>query len=198
MAEIDCAPLDPRIRRTRRLLQQALEKLLETQDFEKISVQDITDAATLNRATFYDHYPDKTALLTCMVGSRFHQLLAQRNVQFDDDCAAALRAIVLAVCDHLVRLQGPDAKRQLEPHMESAIIAVVRRILMDGMKQHSLPREVPPELLAATISWAIYGAAKEWAQTPDRCPSEEIVGTIAGIISSLFHGVAVAAETVKT
>jgi AcrR family transcriptional regulator len=56
-------PLDPRIRRTRELLQQALDKLLETNEFEKISVQDITDAATVNRATFYAHYPDKFALL---------------------------------------------------------------------------------------------------------------------------------------
>ena len=54
--------VDPRIRRTRQLLQQALAKLLETKEFEKISVQDITEAATLNRATFYDHYGDKFAL----------------------------------------------------------------------------------------------------------------------------------------
>src|SRR5271165_2806730 len=74
-----CETLDPRIRRTRDLLQQALAKLLETRAFDKISVQDITDYATLNRATFYDHYTDKFALLEAMVGCRFHQLLAQRQ-----------------------------------------------------------------------------------------------------------------------
>src|SRR5271155_2772872 len=117
--------LDPRIRRTRLLLQQALEKLLETHEFEKISVQDIADAATVNRATFYDHYPDKFALLESLVGCRFHDLLVEREVQFDGTCGSALKAIVLAVCDYLTRMQGPDCKRQWEPHMESAIIAVV-------------------------------------------------------------------------
>ena len=62
MAEITDA-VDPRILRTRHLLQQALESLLETKEFEKISVLHITDAATVNRATFYEHYPAKFALL---------------------------------------------------------------------------------------------------------------------------------------
>ena len=65
--------IDPRVRRTRRLLQQALENLLKTKGFEELSVQDIADAATVNRATFYDHYPDKFALLECMVAGRFNE-----------------------------------------------------------------------------------------------------------------------------
>ena len=60
--------LDPRVRRTRQLLQEALRKLLKIKEFDKISVQDISDAATVNRATFYDHYDDKFGLLECMVG----------------------------------------------------------------------------------------------------------------------------------
>ena len=57
--------LDPRIRRTRRLLLHGLGKLLETKEFDKISVQDIAEAATVNRATFDDHYTDKFDLLEC-------------------------------------------------------------------------------------------------------------------------------------
>jgi AcrR family transcriptional regulator len=187
MSQRICESLDPRIRRTRQLLQQALEKLLETKEFDKISVQDITDAATLNRATFYDHYADKFALLECVVGSRFHELLAEREVQFDGTCASALRAIVLAVCEYLTRMQGPGYTRQLEPHMESAIIAVVRRILLDGLKQHPPQNAIAPEMMAATASWAIYGAAKEWAQTPDRSASEEIANTVMMLVSPILH-----------
>src|ERR1700677_4733063 len=67
--------VDPRILRTRKLLQQALAKLMEKKEFDAISVQDIAEQATINRATFYDHYPDKFALLECTVGSRFNELL---------------------------------------------------------------------------------------------------------------------------
>src|SRR5271170_1436692 len=161
--------LDPRIRRTRLLLQQALEKLLETQEFEKISVQDIADAATVNRATFYDHYADKFALLECLVGTRFHELLERRGVHFDGGCSSALKAMVLGVCDYLAGVPGLDCERQLqmEPHMESAVIAVVRRMLLGGLERHPPGGGVSAEMMAATLSWAIFGAAKEWVRTPN-------------------------------
>jgi AcrR family transcriptional regulator len=187
MAQAIEEALDPRIRRTRELLQHALCKLLEKNEFDKISVQDIASAATLNRATFYDHYADKFALLECMVSSRFHELLAEREVQFDGTCGSGLKAVVLAVCDYLTRMQGSDGKRQLEPHMESAIIAVVRGILLEGLKQHPQERPIAPEIIAASASWAIYGAAKEWAQTPDRCTSEEIADTVTKLVSPILE-----------
>lgn len=55
--------LDPRVRRTRQLLRDALVALIDEQGYEKITVQDITQRATLNRATFYLHYRDKLDLL---------------------------------------------------------------------------------------------------------------------------------------
>src|SRR5215468_4921095 len=115
--------VDPRIRRTRELLQQALESLLKTKDFDAISVQEIADAATVNRATFYDHYTDKFALLECLVARRFYELLANRNVRFDGTCGSALQALVLAVCDFLAAVPDNTEQqpvRQFEPHMESA------------------------------------------------------------------------------
>ena len=59
--------LDPRVRRTRKMLQDALAQLLKEKEFDKISIGDIAEASTLNRATFYDHYPDKFALLHSLV-----------------------------------------------------------------------------------------------------------------------------------
>lgn len=178
--------IDPRIRRTRHLLQQALEKLLETKDFESISVQDITEAATLNRATFYDHYPDKFALLECMVARQFYGLLAQRSVKFDGTCPSALRGVVLGVCDYVAGIPGTERQRQLEPHLESAVVAVVRNMILAGLKQNPPERNASPEMIAATTSWAIYGAAKEWARAAERVPSEEIVNTIMELVLPIF------------
>ena len=59
----DCEVKDPRIRRTRQALQGALRGLMKSKGFDEVSVQDIADAATVNRATFYDHYTDKFSLL---------------------------------------------------------------------------------------------------------------------------------------
>ena len=180
--------MDPRVRRTRQLLQQALEKLLETRAFETLSVQDITEAATLNRATFYDHYTDKFALLECMAAGRFHDLLAARGVKFDGTCASALKAIVLGVCDYLSGLPKLECEqhRQLEPHLESAIIAVVRAMILQGLTQHAPSAAVSPEMVATTVSWAIYGGAKEWLRTPNRFPSEHAANTVMRLVTPIL------------
>ena len=180
------------------LLQQALGKLLETKEFDKISVQDIAEAATVNRATFYDHYTDKFDLLECMVGTRFGELLAARGVRFDGGCASALRAMVQGVCDFLAASPGMECERQLqmEPHMEAAVIAVVRGMLLKGFKLHPPAEGVSAEMLAATLSWAMYGAAKEWLRTPGRCSAEDVVEQVMGLVGPMFG--AAHAELIST
>ena len=53
---------DPRVKRTRKLLQDALLELLTEKNFDAITVQDIAERSTINRATFYAHFADKYAL----------------------------------------------------------------------------------------------------------------------------------------
>src|ERR1700744_3940753 len=114
---------DPRIVRSRRMLMDALVKLLDKKEFEDISVQDIADEATLNRATFYLHYPDKNALLQAMTDARFRSLMERRAVSFTD-CHGALRAIALSVCDYLAENAScPDQLARVP--LEGSIIPVV-------------------------------------------------------------------------
>jgi AcrR family transcriptional regulator len=186
--ETQIEAVDPRIRRTRLLLQDALDKLLKEKDFDKISVQDIADKATLHRATFYDHYTDKSALLECLVASRFLELLSNRGIKVIS-CDGALRQVALGVCDYITSIPGATCgeQRHLEGHMESAVIAVVRGMFLEGLKRHP-SSAIEPELIASAVSWAIYGAAKEWAHTPDRCPVEQIVDKIEILTSPIFRG----------
>src|ERR1700728_2882731 len=75
---------DPRILRSRRMLMEALARLLIKKELEDISVQEIADVASLNRATFYLHYADKNALLHAMTESRFRDLIERRDITFTD------------------------------------------------------------------------------------------------------------------
>jgi AcrR family transcriptional regulator len=188
MLHQDCEKLDPRIRRTRQLLQDALRRLLEEKEFDKISVQDITAAATLNRATFYAHYPDKFALLGESIRVSFLQLLSQRNVQFDGTCSSAFQVILLAVCDYLVEVQKSlsSKQHQFEPFVEATVIDQIRLVLLEGFSKHPVERTVPAEMIAATASWAIYGAVKQWVNTPDRVPAEEFVRVAAELVHPIM------------
>src|SRR6201985_2166236 len=102
----DCEVRDPRMRRTRQLLQGALMQLLGSKAFDDISVQDITDAATVNRATFYDHYTDKFALLEALIAGGFHRMLEERSVCYDGTCRSAAGASVLAAGDYLTTVRA--------------------------------------------------------------------------------------------
>jgi AcrR family transcriptional regulator len=179
----DCDVRDPRIRRTRQLLQSALRTLMETRSFEDIAVQDITEAATVNRATFYDHYADKYALLEAMVAGGFHALLADRAVHYDGSCPSAATAIILATCDFLTQSHsthsGCERHHAFQPLVDAAIVAAVRRVLLRGFPgQKPENSSIQPEIVATAASWMIYGAATEWLQTPNRAPVEEIVPVI--------------------
>jgi len=66
--------LDPRVRRTRQFLRQALWELIPEKGYEAITIQDIADRATLNRTTFYLHYRDKTDLLYQGIAEVFDEL----------------------------------------------------------------------------------------------------------------------------
>jgi AcrR family transcriptional regulator len=188
MLHQDCERLDPRIRRTRQLLQDALKRLLEQNEFDKITIQDITEAATLNRATFYAHYPDKFALLEELIRVSFLQLLECRKVRFDGSCATAFYPIILAVCDYLAELQKSQSssQHQFEPFVERTVIDQIRAILMDGFQRHPMERNIPSEMIAATASWAIYGAAKQWANTPEHGPAEEFVATASNLVQPIL------------
>lgn len=54
---------DPRVTRTRKLIADAFVELTLQKDFKDITVKDITDKATINRATFYAHFADKYELM---------------------------------------------------------------------------------------------------------------------------------------
>jgi AcrR family transcriptional regulator len=187
----DCEVRDPRIRRTRQLLQGALLTLMQTKGFDEISVHDITDAATVNRATFYDHYTDKFALLDATIAGGFHKLLHERNVLFDGTCPSAASAIILAACDYLTQTHSNTSactrQTAFEPLVDAAITNAIRRVLANGIQQHVADPAVPPDMITMAASWAIYGAVKQWFYTPGHPPAEEIVPSILHLVLPILQ-----------
>jgi len=175
---------DPRIVRSRRMLMEALVRLLSKKEFDDISIQEIADEATLNRATFYLHYPDKNALLQAMTAARFSDLIARRGLSFTD-CDGALRAIALGVCDYLAETAGCPGQLAKMP-LEGSIIPVVEDIFRQGAAKHAIPPGADTELLATTAAWAVFGAARRWHQASDRIPAEEMAAKIEAMVKPVF------------
>ncbi len=177
---------DPRILRSRRMLMESLERLLKKKEFEDISVQEIADEATLNRATFYLHYSDKNALLHAMTECRFRHLIERRAITFTD-CSGALRAIALGVCDYLAETTGCPSQL-IRMSLEGSIIPVVEGMFKEGLALHGTTPGVDAELLATTAAWAVFGAARRWFQTPNRISAEEMAAKIETMVSPVLFG----------
>ena len=175
---------DPRILRSRRMLMDALARLLNQKEFDDISIQEIADEAKLNRATFYLHYPDKNALLQAMTAARFSELIVRRGLSFSN-CDSALRAIALGVCDFLAESMGCPSQLAKMP-LEDSIIPVVESMFREGAGKHEMQPGTDPELLATTAAWAVFGAARRWYQTSDRVPAEQMAAKIEAMVKPIF------------
>jgi len=173
--------IDPRIRRTRQMLFQAFQELLAEKTFDQISVLDLAERSTLNRATFYDHFTDKFALLEAMVGERFRTLIDVRMAENVDTCETSLRQLILAACDLLAEVSSGCQKhqRQFEPIVESCVKAIMRESLLEGLRSH---KTKSPELKATIVSWAITGAALQWSRE-----REMSAGELADIVLPTVH-----------
>ncbi len=59
--------MDRRIVKSRRAIQEAFLSLLSEEDFDAITVKEITERADISRKTFYLHYVDKYDLLDAII-----------------------------------------------------------------------------------------------------------------------------------
>jgi AcrR family transcriptional regulator len=162
------AVLDPRIKRTRQLLHRAFNELLAEKSFDEITVHDIAERSTVNRATFYDHFPDKFALLEDIIAESFRDMLEVRMAGSIGTCPESVKQLICAVCDFFADLASacPKHQRQFAPVAESTIKSLLRDFLLIGLRE-TMPEASKTELeLRATMaSWAICGAALEWSHT---------------------------------
>lgn len=185
--------VDPRVKRTRQLIQQAFLELFAEKESASISIQDITDRATVNRATFYAHFPDKYALLDSIVRERFQQMLSQHLPPTPVWNVQSLRALVRATFDFLGEFHHncKPGDHQLDPLMERAIQQELAEVLLTWLKQARVAGMRPGvrlELVVSVISWAIFGPAVQWGRY-ERTPSaDEMTNQVMLVITEgLIH-----------
>jgi AcrR family transcriptional regulator len=179
--------VDPRVRRTRQLLQQALMDLMREKSFHAITVQDIAGRATVNRVTFYAHFEDKHALLEYTVREGFRQRLRSRLPEGAPFSTENLALLIVMVCESLadVGRHCPPPHGQLEPLMEKQIKAELYEVLHAWLVAlppgKSKPRPTPDQA-AMVASWAIYGAALQWSQKARPQPAAEFARQVQPMI----------------
>jgi AcrR family transcriptional regulator len=167
--------LDPRVKRTRSLILQAFEQLLGEKGFESISVQDVTDKAEINRATFYKHFVDKYALLDFSIQQMFRLELEKRTLDACHYTPENLKTLILVVVEFLSRLHSDCAQphQQFESLVEGTIKNILFELLSYWLKQTN--SKISTEIPATVATWAIYGLASHYSHLKKRPALEKFV-----------------------
>jgi AcrR family transcriptional regulator len=150
---------DRRIRKTQKLLHEALGSLIREKPYDEIVVKEILDRANVGRSTFYTHFKDKDELLA----SGIHDML--QDVHSPQRLASAKKheriiRFSLPVFEHIHRHRQAGA-----PGMGSRGRAVI----------HEHLQKVLAGLIADDIRKAIHGRGK----TTGQIPAELLVNYIA-------------------
>ena len=98
MAQSNEAPQkkeDRRVRRTKKLLTQALTQLLQEKQINEITVKELTDLADMNRGTFYLYYKDMFDMLEKIEDGMFEALDEIVSLHEHSDVSQQTKPILL-------------------------------------------------------------------------------------------------------
>jgi AcrR family transcriptional regulator len=190
MLATEVKKIDPRTVRTLKSLRAALGELLAEKEFSKITVQDITERAGVNRATFYDRFTDKYALLNDSVREEFETRLASRLPEAPLLTMDNLRILTLTVCEFLGGFMGHCAPtgqrddrflmvRQVQFSMSDAVLAWANRSVLPGGRS-----PISPETIATVSSFAIFGAVLEWTQNGRKLSQERLTEQVVTLLAT--------------
>jgi len=173
---------DPRILRTRQLIVDAFISLTSEKDFNQITVRDIAEKATINRATFYAHFEDKFELLHSTITNTFTDKLKKRINNHGGFNEEVLANIFLAMCDHHKELSDLCHKgyNSLGAIIESKIKEELQKLIADlVLKETKNTILIGDKQLVTTLStilsWGIYGATYTWNNNGRPISAEELV-----------------------
>ena len=171
---------DRRIRRTKKLLKQALAQLMDEKDFKDITVKDITERADLNRGTFYLHYTDTYDILNKIedeilknIQNMIYQNIEKTNAS--DSVIPALKPIAEYI------MENADICRCLINNKASVdFIEKFQNLIYDNCsdiikRRHNVKDSKQNEFYLSFITLGIIGMVKKWLETRPMVSAEEIV-----------------------
>jgi AcrR family transcriptional regulator len=178
---------DPRIIRTRHLLQFALLELMREKPFQSISVSDITKRATLNRSTFYLHYLDKFDLLAQTARDTFSATINGTLPGTENFRLENIRHLTSATYEYLDTFlnECSPANKPYEPLIE----AELQRVLYDyifgwlsGLDEGS-PDRPPIETMAVVVSASVLAMSLKSSRGEVNYALDEVVEQVYAVVT---------------
>jgi AcrR family transcriptional regulator len=181
-------PEDRRIRRTKKLIWEALLTLLQEHTFASTSVRAICEQAMVHRATFYSHFTDKYALLEYGMQDAVQTIV--KDLQWNEPIQKR-EAFLLSMLEYMRTHQRLFSLLLYEEFSKRFL----RRFVMSFEREFTRPEgpmkqmAIPPSILAQFYAGAVLHVLIWWVEQEMRLPSKELADYINRLLLPMSSSV---------
>ncbi|NGZ74704.1 TetR/AcrR family transcriptional regulator [Saccharibacillus alkalitolerans] len=188
--------LDPRVVRTRKLLREAFMALLKEKPYDRITIADITQRATVNRKTFYLHHETKDHLLQSVTDDILDDLFGEAkeaqpgDLSIDEQQAYIAGRIFAYVKKHRAFFEIMFERKAMTDFVQymKRYFARFYEEKFANLDESRLP--VQKDVIASYIGSAYVGVIHGWLndgmrQTPEEMTRQMILLNLQGPIQTV-------------
>jgi AcrR family transcriptional regulator len=192
--------MDRRSVKTKKLLENALIKLMIEKGFDKITIKDITEEADINRGTFYLHYKDKYDFLEQKednilkefieivdnIAKKYHgSLILPSN---KDDLLPIFTQVYIYIkdnADFMKVVLGPNGDLNFQMRLRNFIEAS----LVQNISIKNESGKMPVKYIATIASSAQLGIIQKWLKNGMEETPQELATFMSEVVFSIYSGV---------
>ncbi|MBR5234286.1 MAG: TetR/AcrR family transcriptional regulator C-terminal domain-containing protein [Clostridia bacterium] len=181
---------DLRIRRTHKLLCEAMFSLLETQSFDEISVVNICDKAMVHRATFYKHFKDKYEFMEYVTKVKLRDFYAQSKKLADfSDKEKLYRAMIDNILifieenKRMLQIAAASSNNNFFDSLHRIIYEELHSFLTSSQKNGETYR-APVDIFAKFLTGGFMSLVRWWLEDDNTYTREEMAKHIECMLIS--------------
>ena len=172
---------DMRVRRTHKLLVEAMFYLLENENFDDITVRKICDRAMVHRATFYKHFEDKYHFFEFCIETTIDELcpslagdihLLNRKEYFMSIMAKVLDFLEANRKMVRITIEATNSNTLINA-IHTAITVEICKKLAESEKK-GISYRMPVKILAEYYAGAFIALAKWWVLSDTKITKDEL------------------------
>ena len=168
---------DRRVRRTKKLLTQALTQLLQEKQINEITVKELTDLADMNRGTFYLYYKDIFDMLEKIEDGLFEALDEIVSLHEHDDVSHQTTPILLDLF-HFIEDNQEMCRVLLSPHGDMNFLhklnQVVREKCLQMWPNEEDKKDATFEYHYSFVVYGCVGVFRAWLNGNCQEPAEKM------------------------
>lgn len=186
---------DRRVRKSKRAIKQAFIQLLKENNLDRITIQQISDLADVNRGTFYLNYEDKYALLDEMeneqiekikgfVDIRKMDLSTKNSDRFIEDFANKIIKNVITHIEHNIEFYQVILNLERKSQIEEQLADIVRSNIKHLIGNKDNVYGIPENYYLSYVVGSMMSMIKYWVSDENRVSVEELVNYVSTIAST--------------